>query len=59
MGTAGEVTVKFADGKSEDLTLQTGECGMLELVEKARPFVFCRSRYHRQQQGRRSCDGCR
>ena len=40
MGTAGEVTVKFTDGRSEDLALQTGECGMLELVEKVRPFDY-------------------
>ena len=43
MGAAGVVIIKFADGKSDDLTLQTGECGMLELVEKARPFPFCKA----------------
>ncbi|KAK9822184.1 hypothetical protein WJX81_008194 [Elliptochloris bilobata] len=36
MGTSDELVIKFADGQSEDLVLHTGECGMLELVEKIR-----------------------
>jgi hypothetical protein len=39
MGTAGPVVIKFADGQTEDLALDTAECSTLELIEKARLFA--------------------
>ncbi len=36
MGTAGPIVIKFADGQTEDLILDTAECTTVELIEKAR-----------------------